>query len=112
MTGLLNGIAHVSFLGGGIVLPARNPYDRQVLVEHVVDRVRKKGRVQVLVDDQRWMVHLDRNPGALACARCADSLGAACYAAGSGGAAYCVECAFGTNVASVSSQHESQRLAG
>jgi hypothetical protein len=53
---ITKGIAHVSFPGGSMVLPARNPYDRQMLLEYVVNRAHARERVQVLVDDLRWMV--------------------------------------------------------
>jgi hypothetical protein len=56
MTTLVKGVAHVSFVGGGTFFPARSPDNRQALVEYVADRVRAAGRVQVLVDGQRWMV--------------------------------------------------------
>jgi hypothetical protein len=42
---ITKGIAHVSFPGGSMVLPARTPYDRQMLLEHIVDRVAKAHRV-------------------------------------------------------------------
>lgn len=53
MQALSKGIVHISFAGGGLFLPARSPYDRQMLVEHVTDRVRCKGHLQVLTDDER-----------------------------------------------------------
>lgn len=45
MMELAKGIAHVSFAGGGILVPARDPDDRQTLVEHVADHIRAKGQV-------------------------------------------------------------------
>src|SRR5690242_6101556 len=88
-------IAHVSFPGGGIFLPARSPYDLQMLTEHIADRVRSKGHVQVLLDEQRWMVHLNRGPIRICCASCGDSADSTCYRAPDGDAAYCVPCALG-----------------
>ena len=108
----MTGIAHVSFPGGGIFLPARSPYDRQMLVEHVNDRVRIKGQVQVLVDDRRWMVHLRRGSLAACCASCGDPADSACYATGHGDAAYCVHCAFGDDMQPVPSQREQARRVG
>lgn len=92
---LAQGIAHVSFAGGGIFLPARDPYDRQTLIEHVTQRVRAKGRVQVLVDDYRWMVQAGPAHRAATCAACGQAVDAACYSSMSNGAAYCVHCALG-----------------
>jgi len=28
-------IAHISFDGGGLIVPAQRPYERQLLVEHI-----------------------------------------------------------------------------
>ncbi len=94
MRALAKGIAHVSFTGGGIVLPARSPYDRQVLIEHVTHRVHTQGRVQVLVDDGRWMVHAHRG-AAIGCARCGHVGDSVCYSDATGEVAYCVRCALG-----------------
>ena len=42
MFGLGQGIAHVSFAGGGFFVPARSSYDRQLLADHALARVRVK----------------------------------------------------------------------
>ena len=96
MSVLPRAIAHVSFPGGGMFLPARSPYDRQMLVEHIAARVRSKGRVQVLLDEQRWMVQLNRGAARIACASCGDTVDSACYRAPDGGAAHCIACALQT----------------
>jgi hypothetical protein len=93
----MRGIAHVSFANGGLFIPARSPYDRQMLIEHVVDRVRSKGQVQVLVDDERWMVHL-RGNSAVNCAFCGLAGELACQSIGDEAATYCAHCAFGDQV--------------
>lgn len=90
---LAPGIAHVSFSGGGTFLPARNPYDREILAEHVADRVRTNGVVQVLVKDQRWTVRLGVNPPVPDCTACGCSLSVACCSSGRDGLPYCVKCA-------------------
>jgi len=89
MTDIHRGIAHVSFPGGGVFLPTRSPYDRQTLTELVTDRARTKGRVQVLVDDQRWTVYCDARP----CVRCGVAAGVACYSPRNRQTGYCVHCA-------------------
>jgi len=76
-------------------LPTRSPYDRQMLVEHIANRVRSKGHVQVLLDEQRWMVHLTRGAARPACASCGDTADTACYRAPDDAVAYCVTCALG-----------------
>jgi hypothetical protein len=89
------GIAHVSFPGGGVFLPARGPYDRQTLIEHVNERVRAKGRVQVLIDNHRWMVQRNSPPSVSACALCGEAADATCSSSGGYGGPYCVGCALG-----------------
>ena len=91
---MTRGIAHVSFVGGGIFLPARSPYDRQVLTEHVLSRVRAKGKVQVLIDDQRWMVQRPSS-GLADCSHCGCAVNSACYLGAGSGTPYCLTCAFG-----------------
>ncbi len=91
---MTRGIAHVSFVGGGIFLPARSPYDRQLLAEHVQSRVHAKGQVQVLIDDQRWMVHRRPSSGFAGCSHCGSSINSACYLGAGSGRPYCLTCAF------------------
>ena len=109
---LARGIAHVSFPGGGIFLPARGPYDRQTLIEHVTQRVRAKGRVQVLVDNHRWMVQSSAPPLATTCTACGQAADAACYSNASSGAAYCVHCAIGGVTRVEPARHEEWRQVG
>jgi hypothetical protein len=90
-----NGVAHVSFAGGGVFVPAHEPYDRQVLIELVNDRVQAKGQVQVLVDDLRWMVFPSDGWLAVRCSHCGTALHSACYCSSNRRAVYCVACAFG-----------------
>jgi hypothetical protein len=93
----MRGVAHISFSGGGVFLPARNPYDREILVEHVADRVRSKGEVQVALDDRCWSVSL--SSVGICCASCGHPLDSACYSPANGFAAFCVKCAFSEQVA-------------
>jgi hypothetical protein len=89
------GIAHVSFRGGGTFLPARTPYDRQILAEYVGAYLRGNGQVQVLIEGQRWMVHITRKPAVPSCLSCGCPADSACYSPADGGAVYCVKCALG-----------------
>jgi hypothetical protein len=98
MNGLLDGIAHLSFLGGGTFLPARTPYDRQILLEHVGDRVRAKGRVQLLIDGRRWIVCPNDCGSAARCVRCNAHLGVACCAIAGDAAIHCLCCAVSDGV--------------
>jgi len=110
MKAIASGVAHLSFAGGGLFLPARSPYDRQTLAEHIASRARRNGQVQVLVDDRRWLVYRRSAASAAVCTHCgASSLASACYAIGCAPAAYCVRCAF---LEPLPLPNEAQRRAG
>lgn len=109
---LARGIAHVSFSGGGVFLPARDPYDRQTLIEHVMQRVRAKGRVQVLVDSQRWTVQRSLPTLGTTCAACGQAADVACYSNASSSVAYCPCCALGVPLRSEPIRHEEWRRVG
>ena len=109
---LARGIAHVSFAGGGIFLPARDPYDRQTLIEHVNRRVHAKGCVQVLIDSHRWIVQSNSPPLASACAVCGQTADTACYSSGGHSAPYCVCCALGGATCTEPAGHEEWRQVG
>ena len=112
MSAMANGIAHISFVGGGVFLPARSPYDRQLLAEHVGERVQAKGQVQVLMGDRRWIVR--RNRGALVarCTRCGMPAATACYSRGCEEVCYCVACAFGDDMDPVPLPRVAERRVG
>jgi hypothetical protein len=112
MRQIADGIAHVSFPRGGTFLPAWTPYDRQILVEYVGASLHSSGQVQVLVDGQRWMVHLSRSSVMPCCLSCGCSADSACYSAAHGEEAYCVRCAVGERQQTVLFQGEGQRQAG
>jgi hypothetical protein len=109
---LARGIAHVSFPGGGFFLPARDPYDRQTLIEHVTQRVRAKGRVQVLVDSSRWIVEPTTSLSANTCTRCGETMDAACYPTSGSGVPYCVRCALSGGALVEHVQHHEWRQVG
>lgn len=104
------GIAHVSFPGGSMFLPARNPHDRQLLLEYIADRVRAKERVQVIVDGMRWMVDQCRDPATAHCSVCGCILKSACCSSSENGEAECLGCAFaGDHLAWVQPKQEPER---
>ena len=109
---LASGIAHVSFPGGGAFLPARDPYDRQTLIEHVNQAVRAKGRVQVLIDNHRWMVQPNASSLAIPCALCGQTADIGCHSTGGYGVSYCVRCALGGVTRVESLHHEEFRQVG
>jgi hypothetical protein len=90
---LAHGIAHVSFRGGGFFLPARDPYDRQTLIEHVTHRLRSKGHVQVLLDNHRWIVHRSSTSVPTTCVACGQAADAACYSSTLTSPPHCLDCA-------------------
>jgi hypothetical protein len=100
------GIAHMFFRGGGTLLPARSPYDRQILIEYVTDRVRTAGEVEVRLEGRHWIVRMhDRDHGSL-CGGCGAAVHATCHAPADGPMAYCVTCAFGADEAPVTGRGE------
>ncbi len=105
------GIAHVSFRGGGIFLPARSPYDRQTLIEYVTDLVGAKRDVQVLLQDRRWIVHPHRGQPPAYCAGCGTSTHCTCQPAADLEATYCVNCAFGSDTVPIALDHSQFRQA-
>jgi len=94
MMGVASGIAQISFPGGRTILSVRSPYEREILVEHVALGIRAKGRVQVLIDDQRWVVRAIEGQLLVGCPGCGRSLHTACYSTADIGIARCVRCAF------------------
>ena len=92
----MNSMAHISFAGGGLLVPARDPYERELLVEHVVDRARRMGAVRVVVHGRAWSVRLTPETFTACCGRCTRILQATWYATGSAGAPYCLQCGFGS----------------
>lgn len=78
-------------------LPARTPYDRQTLVEHILDRVHSKHRVQVLLHNQRWWIdRLDLKTRR--CSNCNHRLDAAVYEPQQKDRLRCVACVFGDDL--------------
>ncbi len=91
---MTNGIAHVSYRGGSLFLPARTPYDRQILMEYVADGTRAATHLQVLLNDRRWMVW--RGDATTSCTHCGGAQ--PCCATDDGRTPYCLRCAFGSEV--------------
>src|SRR5262245_1584929 len=88
----MKGIAHITFTGGGFFVPAHNPYDREMLVEHITNSVRTKGQLSVRVDDLFWSVLPGNSSPASECDGCGSALQSLTCSAVDG-AAYCAKCA-------------------
>lgn len=85
--------AHLTFAGGGLLLPARTAYDRQVLREHVLNRARHVEHLQVKVGRTTWMVERRSEARPLVCGVCKRRLMVAGLHAPPKHDVYCVACA-------------------
>ena len=95
MLGPPTGIAHVSFRGGSLCMPARSPYDRELLADEVLREAHSHDTVQLLFDGDCWLV---RNVGwhnRVRCNRCGLPTSCICSADGRGDAMRCIGCAVG-----------------
>ena len=95
MLGPSEDIALVSYRGGTFCLPARSPYDRDLLAEEVLRECHLHDTVQVLLNDERWLVRRLGQSRRVACAQCCRLTGATCHSAARGTASFCVGCAVG-----------------
>ncbi|HVO25020.1 MAG TPA: hypothetical protein VMW56_15465 [Candidatus Margulisiibacteriota bacterium] len=85
--------AHITFAGGGLLLPARTPYDLQLLREHVLDRARHVKGLQVTVARKTWLVERPDNQQPFVCGLCKRDLTVAALHAPAQAEVYCVACA-------------------
>lgn len=72
----MRGIAHISFQGGGLIVPAHTPYERQLLFEHIELVTKRRGAARLSLNGRLWTICL--NAGAqevcAACPRLLDNL--------------------------------------
>lgn len=88
----MRGIAFISFPGGGLVLPARTPYERELLFQHVKQCANRYGRVRLAFNRREWTVQVvsgDSSP----CAACDQRVEGLLYE--SAGRTLCAQCAGG-----------------
>jgi len=52
----MKSVARLSFEGGGTLLPARTPYEREVVLEHVELSARRHRRLWFDLDRRTWLV--------------------------------------------------------
>ena len=62
-------VAHISFEGGGLIVPVHTPYERELLVEHVEASTKRLGSVQLEVNRRHWTISMNNGLGAV-CAAC------------------------------------------
>lgn len=84
--------AHLTFMGGGLMLPARTPYDRQILREHVLNRARHVQELRVRVGRKTWCVERPTEQTPFVCGSCKRQLTVALHAPPAD-TMYCVACA-------------------
>ena len=85
--------AHLTFVGGGLRLPARTPYDRQQLIEHVHACMGRTPQVHVRVDRAAWLIARPDNQQTIVCRGCARQIRRAVCRRPRTATAFCVACA-------------------
>jgi hypothetical protein len=86
-------IAHLTFAGGGLLIPADTPYDRQLLREHVLSYARHKEQLRLSVKRKVWQVERPTAQRSFTCERCDRRLTIAALSTGADPSIYCVACA-------------------
>ncbi len=62
-------VAHISFEGGGLIIPVHTPYERQLMVEHVEASTKRHGCIRLEVNRRHWTISMNNGPGEV-CASC------------------------------------------
>jgi hypothetical protein len=62
-------VAHISFEGGGFIIPVETPYDRELLFEHAEESTKRHGSVRLDIDRRHWTITTRDGP-AMVCATC------------------------------------------
>jgi hypothetical protein len=74
----MKSVAHISFEGGGLIVPAQTPYERELLFEHVEISAKRHGCVRLDVNRGHWRISLC-NGDREACASCRRGLDSLIY---------------------------------
>jgi len=77
----MRGVARISFQGGGLFLPAKTPYERELLFEHVNEYTKRHGQVRLDFSRKEWLVRLKASPAEI-CAACRQPLENLAYTRG------------------------------
>lgn len=78
----MRGVAQISFVGGGMFLPSRTPYEREMVFEHAESCARRHGRAQLALNNLQFLVS-SGNDAADICAECQQALRPVTFAKGS-----------------------------
>jgi hypothetical protein len=68
-------VAHIRYSGGALVLPAQDPYDREVIFEEAEFCARRHGSVGVQLGRKEMRISLTAGEARSACARCRKPVG-------------------------------------
>jgi hypothetical protein len=74
-------VAQISFRGGGLVVPARDRYDREVAFEHAETYARLHGRVRLELNGSTMHIALNGSSGHR-CGSCGEVVGLLTYELG------------------------------
>lgn len=79
----MNAVAMIALDGRGMILPAKTPYDRELLFEHVSSLAKRYGQVHLTVRGGRWTVAAAAEGNSPAtCDRCAYPVRRLVYSSG------------------------------
>jgi hypothetical protein len=84
-------IARIHMDGGALLLPARTPYEREVVFDHVRHRLRLHGSVQLEMNGRRCRIELVAASAGACCAGCGGRISR--FACKLGAQMLCVDCA-------------------
>ncbi len=74
----MNGVAHISFKGGGLIVPVETPYERELLFEHVEVSTKRHGGVRLRLNSRLWTISLS-NGHPEVCGACRQSMDTLTY---------------------------------
>lgn len=83
----MNDNASISFNGGGMILPADTPYERELLVAHVEACTTQHGCIRLKINGHHWTITMNHAPRA-ACVSCSQWPDGLMYPGGSTGRFY------------------------
>lgn len=84
-------IARIQMDGGALLLPARTPYEREVVLDHVRHRLRLYGFVHLEMNGRRCRIEAIAHTAGTACAGCTRRVGT--LACRFGAQMFCIDCA-------------------
>lgn len=80
----MKGVARISHPNGGMILPAKSPYDLELVIEHVDLYAKRHGRVHLELNRRDWLVTMRNGELPGVCTACDQRLDSLTYANGVG----------------------------